>query len=175
MTAAEPRPVPWWQIVTVGRNPRVTVVRLIVLAGLTFFVLRYLFLPVRVTGISMLPTYRDGERRFVNRVLYRFRAPERGDIVAIRTTGLSILYMKRIIGLPGERVRIRRGVVLINGEPLDEPYLEKPLPWNWPPKGEERVLGPDEYLFIGDNRTMPVELHEFGVQKRSRIVGKVVR
>jgi signal peptidase I len=85
------------------------------------------------------------------------------------------LYLKRIIGLPGERVRIVRGTVLVNGEPLDEPYVPKRAPWDWPTDRPEWKLGAGEFLFIGDNRTMPMRDHEFGVQKRERIAGKVWR
>jgi signal peptidase I len=175
MTEAESPRVPWWQIVTVGRNPRVTLIRLLVLAGLTFFTFRYLCLPVRVTGISMSPTYRDGQRKFVNRVAFWFRDPERGDVVAVRTTGLSILYMKRVIGLPGERVRIVRGRVMIDGEEFEEPYLLNRAPWNWPRDGSERTLAPDEYLLIGDNRGMSQDSHDFGIAKRNKIIGRVIR
>lgn len=175
MTNTEPRRVPWWQIIAVGRNPAFTLVRLIVLVALTFFVFRYLALPVRVTGISMLPGFKDGQRKFVNRTAYWFAEPQRGDVVAVRTTGLQNLYMKRVVGLPGERVRITRGTTHINDEPLDEPYVAKPNPrWRWPLDGSrERKLGPAEYLVVGDNRSMDVENHVFGVVPRERILGKV--
>ena len=78
--------------------------------------------------------------------------------------------MKRIIGLPGETVAFENGRVLINGEVLDEPYEKSPCDWNCPPV----KLGPDEYYVVGDNRTMPQELHTHGGTPRYRIVGKVL-
>ena len=173
MTDAEPRPMPWWQIVTVGRNPKVTAIRLAVTVALVVFAWNFLCVPIRVTGSSMLPTYVDGQRRFLNRLAYRFAEPRRGEVVAIKTSGLHNLYLKRIIALPGESVRIVRGTVEIDGGPLAEPYVPKRLPWNWPTDRPEWKLGAAEYLFIGDNRTMLMRDHEFGVQKRERIAGKV--
>jgi signal peptidase I len=173
MTDAESRPAPWWQIVTIGRNPRVTALRLAVTVALVVFAWNFVFVPLRVTGPSMLPNYANGQRRFLNRLAYRFAEPQRGDVVAIKTSGLHNLYLKRIIALPGESVRIVQGVVEIDGVPLEEDYVPKRQPWNWPTDRPEWQLGPGEYLFIGDNRTMLMRDHEFGVQKRERIAGKV--
>jgi signal peptidase I len=80
------------------------------------------------------------------------------------------MYMKRIIGLPGETVAFVGGRVLINGEVLDEPYEKSPCDWNLLPV----KLGPDEYFVVGDNRTMPSENHVFGKAGRDRIVGKAI-
>ena len=81
--------------------------------------------------------------------------------------------MKRIIGLPGERISIKSGQVYINDEPLDEPWMNgiERQPWN----RKEVKLNPNEYLVIGDNRTMPIENHEMGEVYLRRIVGKVIR
>ena len=173
MSDAEPRPVPWWQVILLGRNPKVTAIRLLITVALVVFAGKFLFVPLRVTGPSMQPNFLSGQRRYLNRLAYVWSEPQRGDVVAIKTSGMHNLFMKRIIALPGERVRIVQGRVLINGEPLDEPYVPKRQPWNWPTDRMERHLGPDEYLFIGDNRTMPMKDHEFGVQRRDRIAGKV--
>ena len=77
-----------------------------------------------------------------------------------------------MIGLPGEHVHIARGRVFINGEPLEEPYVVKRAAWNWPRDKDEEVLGPDEFLVIGDNRGMPQDRHEFGIANRERLVGR---
>ncbi len=91
------------------------------------------------------------------------------------------MLLKRIIGLPGERLRIVRGQVYINGEPLDEPYARKTPPgvppWNIPedasPANNSEVqLSNDEYYAIGDNRSMPQKLHEFGRFDKSHLVGR---
>ena len=75
-------------------------------------------LPVRLSGISMEPTYHDGALNFANRLAFAWRQPARGDVVAIRMAGPSVVYVKRIVGLPGERVEITMGTVIIDGEPL---------------------------------------------------------
>lgn len=177
LTPSEVRlPAPWWQVIAVGRNPRLTLIRLVALVALTLWMFRYGLVPVRVSGISMVPSFRDGERRWISPALTRFQGLQRGDVVAIQTSGRHTLYLKRILGLPGERVRIERGVVRINGEPLSEPYLAPdPAAWTWPTNGTDRVIGPSEYFVVGDNRSMAQDAHYFGLADRSRILGKVVR
>ena len=126
--------------------------------------------PVRLSGISMEPTYRDGALNFTNRLAYAWRPPARGDVIAIRMAGPSVVYVKRIVGLPGERVEIAMGTVVIDGRPLAEPAVTRKAPWNVP----ALTLGGDEYFVIGDNRAMAVEQHDFGRTTRQRIVGKML-
>lgn len=167
---------PWWQVVAVGRNPTVTFFRLLLLVAITFGVFQYVIVPIRVTGISMESTYRDGQRLYLNRLSLRMHPPQRGDILGIQMSGSSVLLLKRVIGLPGERVAIRKGQVYINGDSLDEPYLNQPVtPWNYPTHGGERVLEANKYLMIGDNRTMPQDLHEWGLIDGDRLVGRLRR
>jgi signal peptidase I len=160
----------WLQRVVIGRNPYFTLVRILILVVTCVIVFKFILLPIRVEGVSMLPTYRSGRINFVNRLTYAFREPERGDVVAIRLAGPSVMYMKRIIGKPGESVAFHEGHTLINGQPLDEPYVK--TPWYW--EQEPRQLGPDEYYVVGDNRSMPQQDHEQGKVSRERIVGKVL-
>ena len=126
--------------------------------------------PIRVRGISMQPTYHDGALNLVNRVVFRIRAPARGDVVAIRLAGPSILYVKRIIALPSERVAIIGGVIEINGLPLAETYVKERQAWDV----AEVTVGPREYFVIGDNRGMRVGDHDFGRVDTRRILGKLV-
>jgi signal peptidase I len=166
----QPQPVSWLRILVIGRNPKVTLLRVAVLIVTCFIVFRFILLPARIEGISMLPTYKDRSVNFVNRLAYRWHEPRRGDVVGIRLAGPHVMYMKRIIGLPGETVSFVNGRVQINGEVLDEPYEKTPCDWNRPPI----KLGPDEYFVVGDNRTMPSENHVFGKAGRDRIVGKAL-
>ncbi|MFZ0827589.1 MAG: signal peptidase I [Verrucomicrobiia bacterium] len=160
----------WVRIAVIGRHPRMTLVRVAVLIVACFVVFRFVLLPIRVEGISMLPTYHDRSVNVVNRLAYCWREPRRGDVVSIRLAGPHVMYMKRIIGLPGETVAFENGRVLINGEVLDEPYEKTPCDWNRPPV----KLGPDEFFVVGDNRTMPQQFHQFGETPRNRILGKVL-
>ncbi len=161
----------WWARIAIGSRPQRTMIRIIVLVVASVIIFGFVLVPIRVTGISMEPTYRDGRINFVNRLAYAWNKPQRGDVVAIKTTGMSIMFMKRIVGLPGETISIAKGIVLVNGQPLDEPYVtEKREPWNKRPVR----LGTDEYFFIGDNRATDQRTHEHGVQKERRIAGKVL-
>lgn len=171
-SAAENRGMAWWlRTILIGRKPGFTLIRIGVLILGTFVLFKYVLLPpVRITGPSMSPTLRDGSVRFVNRLAYVWHEPRRGDIVSIRFAGNSVMYMKRIVGEPGETVEFSNGRLLINGEPLDEPYVKSPCRWN----REPRKLGPDEYFVVGDNRSMSMQDHDHGVATRDRIVGKLL-
>jgi len=153
-----------------GSNPRRTSVRILVLAAAAFVLLRWIVTPVRTQGISMLPTFESGRLHLVNRIAYAFGPPARGDIVAIRLAGPHVLYIKRIVALPGERVRIVEGQVQINGVGLDEPYVRNRRPWETP----EVQLSNHEYFVAGDNRGMSAGDHDFGQVDAERIIGKVV-
>lgn len=167
---------PWWQVVAVGHNPTVTFFRLLLLIAIVVGIFQYVLMPIRVTGISMESTYRDGQRLYLNRLSLWMNPARRGDILGIQMRGNSVLLLKRVIGLPGEKVAIRRGQVFINGEALDEPYLNQPVaPWNYPTNGGERLLEANKYLMIGDNRTMPQDLHEWGLIDGNRLVGRLRR
>ena len=159
-----------WSRVLIGRRPRHTALRLVVLVLASIGVFGYCLLPVRTQGISMLPTYEAGNLKFVNALAYTWSQPQRGDIVAIRLAGRRVVYLKRIIGLPTERVWIDAGMVYTDGVALDEPYVRHRAAWT-----VERVaLAADEYFVVGDNRGMPSAQHEFGTVARARIVGKVL-
>ena len=153
-----------------GSNARLTLLRAAVLVVTAVLVFGYVLLPVRLQGISMLPTYGDGMLNFANRAAFWWREPARGDVVAIRMAGPRVLYVKRIIGLPRERVEIAMGVVIVDGVPLVESTVVYKAPWNLP----AFTLGDDEYLVIGDNRVMAMENHDFGRATRDRIVGKML-
>jgi signal peptidase I len=153
-----------------GRNPRATLIRAATTIVAAVVVFGYVLLPMRLQGISMLPTYRDGQINFANRLAYVWREPARGDAVAIRMAGPSVVYVKRIVGLPHERVEIAMGVVLIDGQPLVERAVVNKSPWNMPPV----TLRDREYFLVGDNRAMAMENHDFGRATRERIIGKLL-
>ena len=158
------------QRILFGAHPGRTAARVLVLVALAIATFTWILVPVRAEGISMLPTYRSGSLKFVSRIAFMRREPRRAEIVAIRLAGPHVFYVKRIVGLPGERVAIREGIVHINDAPLPEPYVRHRRPWEVP----EVTLGPTEYFLIGDNRGMLPKDHDFGRAERSRIVGKVV-
>jgi signal peptidase I len=153
-----------------GRNPRRTTVRVLILIILSIVGFRWVLIPVRTDGISMEPTYESGRINLVNRLAYLSSSPARGDVVAIRLAGLHVLYIKRVVALPGERLSITSGEVRIDGVPLNEPYVHYRRPWEVP----EVQLGPSEYFVVGDNRGMAAADHTFGRVDAFRIVGRVL-
>jgi signal peptidase I len=153
-----------------GSNPRAAIARSLTIIAVAAIVIRFVLLPVRFQGISMLPTYEDGELNFANRLAYYFKNPKRGDVVAIRMAGESVVYVKRIIGLPHEEVRFVHGTVMINGQPLAEPTVRYRIPWDM----RATTLGSDEYFLVGDNRSMDILDHDFGRALREKIVGKML-
>jgi signal peptidase I len=158
-----------WRFI-LGRDPRRTFVRLAVLAVISFITFTWILIPVRAQGISMLPTYESGSFNLVNRLAYTIKTPARGDVVAVQLAGPHVVYIKRIVALPNERVAIHKGVVVVDGRPLDEPYVQNRAPWNLP----ESRLRDDEYFLVGDNRGMSEGEHDFGRAPRARIIGKVL-
>jgi signal peptidase I len=166
---------PWLRTVAIGRNPKNTFIRILALVAVCVLAREFVLLPVRIKGPSMEPTYREGSINFVNRLAYLRSEPKRGDVVFIRLSNPSILppsfmFMKRIVGLPGETLQFHDGHVLINGRILEEPYVQ--YRWNW--EAEPVTLGPDQYYVVGDNRSMPEMLHEEGRPRRDHIVGKAL-
>jgi signal peptidase I len=156
----------WLRIVLIGRNPKITLIRIVIIVALIFAMRAYVVLPVRVQGPSMLPTYQVDGVNFVNRLAYLRHEPQRGDIVAIRFSDEHIMMVKRVLGLPGETVALHDGRVMVNGELLDEPYVIIPGDRELAPE----TLGPSQYFVIGDNRAVTV----FGKADRKRIVGKIL-
>jgi signal peptidase I len=165
---------PSWLRFIFGRNPSVTLLRIVVLTAVSLLVFRFVLLPIRVTGESMFPNYKDGQIRFVNRLAYLKGSPQRGDVVALEFRGKQVLLLKRIIGLPGEKFHVFNGEVYINGEKLAEPYARgkilSPSGKGYGSTREPIALGPTEYMVIGDNRTKS----EGFIKDTKQIVGKVL-
>jgi signal peptidase I len=129
-----------------------------------------------VLSISMEPNLIAEQRLLISRVNYLFGQPQRGDIVVLDPPNKPAdepSYIKRLIGLPGEKIEFRDTFVYINGVKLDEPYINEPcLPTSCPDAG--RLLGPDEYFFMGDNRNHSLDSRSFGPVQRGHIFGKAV-
>ena len=154
----------------IGRNPRATLLRIVAIVATAFVVFAWILVPLRLTGISMLPTYQDGALNFANCAAYWMGEPARGDVVAIRMAGPHAFYVKRIIGMPGERIEIVAGTVTVNNEVLIEPAVVRRAAWNLEPV----MLAPHEFFVVGDNRSMKIENHDLGRVTRRRIVGKLL-
>lgn len=122
-----------------------------------------------VFGRSMEPSLFERQRLIIDKITYYFRAPHRNDIVVIKRPEMEELLVKRIIGLPGEKVEIRDGYVFINGDRLPEPFPHDQYPQNIP----AYTLGPVEYYVLGDNRGNSNDSRAFGPILREDILGRV--
>lgn len=142
----------------------------IVLAVVLFFAINAVSARVRVDGFSMLPTLQDGEYVLVNRMAYRNDLPVRGDIIVfVSPQSPDLDLIKRVIGLPGDTVKISNGKVQVNGQMLDEPYIAAAPIYN----GEWNV--PEGNLFVlGDNRNDSSDSHAWGLLPLENVIGKAV-
>ncbi|HTZ55803.1 MAG TPA: signal peptidase I [Candidatus Acidoferrum sp.] len=125
----------------------------------------------QVSGPSMSPHVSSGEFVIINTLAYRFHTPTRGDIVTFRHDGVTPeLYIKRVIGLPGDRIRIDRGVVYVNGSRLAEPYVQFP-----DDRSEAEItIPPDNVYVLGDNRAVSEDSRSFGPVPEDALTGKAV-
>jgi signal peptidase I len=140
-------------------------------ALVSVLIITFLYQPVRVEGISMLPRLEDQDRLFINKFVYHFASIERGDVVVFRyPRNPQVSYIKRIVALPGDKLRIDRGQVFVNGRPISEPYV--PHEYRDAKSYDEIVVPRDEYFVLGDHRSVASDSREFGPVKRDLIYGK---
>jgi len=146
---------------------------LIISLAISAFIIIFVYQPVKVEGVSMMPSLEDQERIFVNKFVYRLEAIERGDVVVFRyPRDPSKSYIKRVIGIAGDRIRIDGGQVYVNGEALDEDYV--PPAYTDSRSYPEIVVPRDSYFVLGDHRSMSSDSREFGPVNQSYIYGKAV-
>lgn len=150
-------------------------IKVIVLAGITITLVRYfLFKPFYVKGQSMEPTFLSSEYLIIDELSYRFREPERGEVIVFRApVAEKDYYLKRVIGLPGERVKVVDNKVIIYNETypegivMEEGYLGEDTEGNI-----SFSLGSDQYFVMGDNRDASFDSRRFGPISRDMIVGR---
>jgi signal peptidase I len=146
----------------------------------SLFIVIYLFIlqPNQVKGASMEPTFQSGDYIITSKITYKFKKMERGDVVVFNSPkNPNIEYIKRIIGLPGDKVMVKDGEVYVNDQILPETYIStKTNLWEGGfLKEGEPIIVPDNYLFVmGDNRPRSSDSREFGPIPISSIVGKVI-
>ena len=146
---------------------------LIISLAISAFIIIFLYQPVKVEGTSMMPSLEDQERIFVNKFVYRLEPIERGDVVVFRyPRDPSKSYIKRVIAMAGDRVRIDGGQVYVNGEPLDETYV--PSDYTDQRSYQEVVVPAHCYFVLGDHRSMSNDSRDFGSVNQGFIYGKAV-
>lgn len=132
----------------------------------------------------MMPTLAVGDRLVVEKISYRFHPPERGDIIVFEPPGILEFpgaFIKRVVGLPGDRIRIQSGQVLIDGTPLQETYIAAPPDYSCPGDcpgipilGSEFVVPEGAYFVMGDNRNDSQDSHIWGFLPEENIIGHAV-
>lgn len=135
------------------------------------FIITFLYQPVRVEGTSMQPELRDQDRLFIDKFFFKFEKISRGDVVVFHyPRDPEKSYIKRVIALPGDSVRISQGRVFINGFPIQEPYV--PRRYQDTRSMAEITIPPDEYFVMGDHRSISSDSRDFGPVDRDLIYGK---
>jgi signal peptidase I len=146
---------------------------LIISLAISAFIIIFLYQPVKVEGTSMMPSLDDQERIFVNKFVYRLEPIQRGDIVVFRyPRDPSKSFIKRVIGVAGDHIRIEDGQVFLNGNLLDEDYV--PRAYEDERSYPEVVVPSNNYFVLGDHRTMSNDSRDFGPVNASFIYGKAV-
>lgn len=172
----------------VPSNLRSTVVEFldsaIVALALVFLIIKpFIVQAFWIPSDSMLPTLHRNDRILVNKFIYRFREPRRGDVIVFRAPEAALRasfdgdhgekdFIKRVIGLPGDEIKIRDRTVYVNGEELIEPYISDEPPYDFP-RGRGTYKVPKDSLFVmGDNRPNSNDSHIWGPLPRDEVLGK---
>ena len=147
------------------------VVETILLAAILFLVINGISARVRVEGTSMVPSLQNGEFVLVNRLAYRFGQPQRGDIIVFHhpTDQNQEDLIKRVIGLPGDTVRVDSGSVYVNGVALKEEYIAAA-----PAYTDQQVVPEGQLYVLGDNRNSSSDSHAWGFVPYKDVIGAAV-
>lgn len=156
-------------------NPIVEIVKTVVMAGILSFGIRTFVAEARyIPSSSMEPTLQINDRLIIEKMTFRFRPPQRGEIIvfnateALQAEGFNDAFIKRIIGLPGDEVIVRNGEVKVNGLVLREAYIQEAPEYDFGP-----VTVPDNnYLVLGDNRNNSYDSHRWGFVPDEKIIGR---
>lgn len=162
-TSSESTRTRWWRFL-------IDALETIVISVLLFLGINTVTARIRVDSYSMEPTLTRGSLVMVNKLAYKFGSPQRGDVVVFHyPPDPEQQYIKRVIGLPGERVTITNGKVYINGELLEEPYIQVPTR-----RGGEWLVPEDALFVMGDNRNNSADSRVWGMVPLNYLIGKAL-
>ncbi len=146
---------------------------LIISLAISAFVIVFLYQPVKVEGTSMMPSLDDQERIFINKFVYRIEPIQHGDIIVFRyPRDPAKSFIKRVIGVAGDHVKIDDGRVYVNGKLLVEDYV--PRAYQDDRSYPDVTVPPDSYFVLGDHRSLSNDSRDFGPVDSSYIYGKAV-
>ncbi len=173
---------------TRAENPWIEGLKTIALSGVLALGIRHFVAEARyIPSESMLPTLQVNDRLIIDKVTYKLRNPERGDIVVFGPTdtlkeqNFKDAFIKRVIGLPGDKVEVQGGRVYVNDQALRERYIEEEPNYHFSTKEfneklgiEEQTVPPDNYLVLGDNRNNSYDSHYWGYVPQDKIIGRAI-
>ena len=142
-------------------------IRIGIIAGATVLICLFVLRPMVINGESMMPTYSSRGFTFAFLPYFKIYQPERKQIVILKHAGFNTFLLKRVLAFPGETVEIRNGVLYVNGNALDEPYVKLGCDWNF----SRREVPAGKIFVLGDNRSMPLQNHMGGMIDKSRLAG----
>ena len=149
------------------------ILKIVIIALVIVIPIRYfLFQPFIVKGQSMEPNFENSNYLIVDELSFRFRDPQRGEVVVFRyPKNISQRFIKRIIGLPGDKIEVKAGSIMVNDQVLDE---SKYLPSGVQTPGNiQTSLNENEYFVLGDNRISSFDSRQWGTLPRKNIIGRV--
>ncbi len=156
-------------------NPIVELLKTLISAGVLAIGIRACVAEARfIPSESMLPTLEIDDRLIVEKISYRFRKPERGDVVVFRPTdalkeqNFKEAFIKRVIGIPGDVIEVRNGEVYVNNEKLTEQYILDPPNYEYGPV----QVPPEQYFVLGDNRNNSLDSHHWGFVPEENLIGR---
>ena len=159
------KPSFWHSVGSAARE----LIETLILTLVIFLLIRFAVQNFRIEGFSMEPNFHDGQFLFVNKLVYMLHSPERGDVIVfVPPTNNTRDFIKRVIGLPGDKVEIVNGKVVINGVDLDETYPLNVASYSM----ATVIVPPGEYFVLGDNRNYSSDSHSWGTVSGDKIIGK---
>jgi len=150
----------------------------VLVIALAMFIFMYLFLfqPHQVRGLSMFPNFHDNDYLLTDKITYQLRAPKRGEVIVFKAPlNEDSDYIKRIIGLPGDMVKIANGKAYVNGNEVQEPYLPdstRTFGGKFWKEGQTISVPENQYFVLGDNREHSSDSREWGPVPKENIIGK---
>ncbi|MCL5783811.1 MAG: signal peptidase I [Patescibacteria group bacterium] len=161
------------------RDNVIELIEFIAIIGAVLIVIRFFVAePHKVSGRSMVPNFQDGDYLITNKIGLRLADPQRGEVIILQNPrNTDQVFIKRVIGLPGERIQVENGKVYINDALLSEPYLPVGTPTQggaFLNEGETITIPAGQYFVMGDNRTGSSDSREWGLVGRNLIIGQAL-